>query len=382
MATEQIRVTPAVVKWARERAGYTVDDLISKFKKIEEWEEGRSFPSYPQLEQLADKLSLPIAVFFFPAPPDLPAISQSFRTLPATEFDRMPPRILYLLRKATAMQLNLYELNSGRNPADRLIIRDLDFPSSVSVNTMVRRVREYLAVSMDQQVGWESVEAAFENWRQALTDAGIFVFKDAFRVEGYSGFCLYDDKFPIVYVNNSTPKTRQIFSLFHELAHLIFRTSGIDTLDEHFRADYVEALPRHERRIETVCNRFAARFLLPEDVLQAALAGKKADEETAAQLAARFHVSRESIFRGFLDRGLIEQIEYERAVKTWTGERKQAAGGEYYNTQISYLGAQYINLALSQYHQNRINDLQLAEYLNIKPKNLGAFEERFARRGA
>jgi Zn-dependent peptidase ImmA (M78 family) len=34
-----------------------------------------------------------------------------------------------------------------------------------------------------------------------------FVFKDTFRLEGYSGFSLYDDPFPIIYVNNSSTKT-------------------------------------------------------------------------------------------------------------------------------------------------------------------------------
>jgi Zn-dependent peptidase ImmA (M78 family) len=73
----------------------------------------------------------------------------------------------------------------------------------------------------------------------------VSVFKDAFRVDDYSGFCLYDDEFPLIYVNNSTSKTRQIFTLFHELAHLISHTSGIDTL----RNDFIDRLPDNERKI-------------------------------------------------------------------------------------------------------------------------------------
>jgi hypothetical protein len=67
-----------------------------------------------------------------------------------------------------------------------------------------------------------------------------------------------------------------------------------------------------------------------------------------------------------------------RAAKRWAAQGKRSLGGDYYNTQIAYLGPEYIRIALGQYYQNRINDIQLAEYLNIAPKNLAAFEARFS----
>src|SRR3546814_17029352 len=60
----------------------------------------------------------------------------------------------------------------------------------------------------------------------------------AFRTDDFSGFCLYDEEFPIIYVNNSSAKTRQIFTYFHELAHLVFHTSGIAKV----RDRYIERL--------------------------------------------------------------------------------------------------------------------------------------------
>jgi hypothetical protein len=52
-------------------------------------------------------------------------------------------------------------------------------------------------------------------------------------------------------------------------------------------------------------------------------------------------------------------------------------GGNWYYTQITYLGRYYIKLAFQQYHQNRIDDVKLAEYLDTKPRNIGALEEYF-----
>jgi len=257
MPREEIPITPALLTWARERAGYSSEEISQHFKKIDAWESGRAFPTYPQLERLAEKFKVPIAVFFFPEPPDLPPLSETFRTLPEAEFSRIPRRIKFLLRKAKALQINLAELYLGRNPAQRLIFRDLEFPPNIRVEEMARQVRAYLHVPMDEQLAWVDNDAALKAWRINLLNVGVFVFKDAFREEDFSGFCLYDQLFPIIYVNNSSSKTRQIFSLFHELAHLIFHTSGIDTIADN----HVPALPNPARRIEILCNRFAAEFL-------------------------------------------------------------------------------------------------------------------------
>jgi Zn-dependent peptidase ImmA (M78 family) len=234
---------------------------------------------------------------------------------------------------------------------------------------MAARVRDYLGVSLDQQAAWPDDEEALKAWRKTLLDVGIFVFKDAFRVEDYSGFSLYDEVFPIIYVNNSSAKTRQIFTLFHELAHLLFHTSGIDTLENRD----IDGLPDRQKPIEILCNRFAAQFLVPESAFAAALTGREPSEHTAEYLAARFHVSREFIYRKFL------QDDYTSAAKRWADQKQPGSGGNPYWSKLAYLGRDYVALAFSQYYQNRIDDYQLAEYLDTKPKNLGTLDEYFSK---
>jgi transcriptional regulator with XRE-family HTH domain len=126
MPNEGLPITPALVTWARMRAGLSIDDA-SNFGKIDEWERGESSPTYPQLEALAAALKVPIAVFFFPEPPKVPNIAETFRTLPDVEFEHIPSRIKLLVRKAKAFQLNLMELTGGKNPAPRVITNDLRF---------------------------------------------------------------------------------------------------------------------------------------------------------------------------------------------------------------------------------------------------------------
>lgn len=377
VSDERLPVTPSVTTWARNRAGFTTDDARKYFPRIRDWEEGTAAPTYAQLEAMAEKFKVPVAVFFFPAPPETESIAQSFRTLPEHYFDQLPRTVKALVRKGQAMQLNLGELGDEKNPATRLLTADLRVTWTKGVQDACSGVREYLGITIEQQISWDSTDEALENWRDALARVGIFAFKDAFHADGYFGFCLYDDVLPIIYVNNSTTKTRQIFTLFHELAHLLFCTSGIDVADQ----SYIDRLGVENKDVEILCNRFAAEFLVPDAVFDSLVAKANATQEHAAKIADQLKVSREVIYRKMLDRGWVSQAEYQAATSAWARQKKaQSDGGNYYYTQIAYLGNAYIELALKRYHQGRFDGAQLAGYLNIKPKSLESFEHMYSSR--
>jgi len=371
---ESLPITPRLITWARENAGFSLDEAAKAFKKIAAWEAGQGAPTYSQLELMAEKFKCPVAVFFFPDPPEVPDLQKTFRTLSPDDFKNIPRTVRTFLRKAQVMQINLAELNEGKNPASRLITRDLRFQPNSSIDDIASAIRDYLGITLQQQSSWASVDEAMDQWREAFAIVGIYVFKDAFRSTSYFGFCLFDDEFPIIYVNNSTAKTRQIFTLFHELGHLLFHTSGIDVL----YPEHINHLPDDDRKIEIICNQLAARFLVPDKEFDAALAGHQPIRDTAALLADHFNVSRETIYRKFLDRGLITSDEYEAAAKTWASQMKRKTdSGNFYNSHISYLGKRYIDLAFARYYQNRFDEFQLSDYLNIKPKNLATFEVKY-----
>ena len=347
-AKEGLPITPSVIQWARERSGYSLEDAGQYFKKIDLWEAGEAMPTYIQLEDMAERFKVPVAVFFFPKPPELPSLEKSFRTLTDVDIAAIPRRVRHFLRLGQAMQLNLSELNDGKNPSQRLITRDIQVTPNTSLDEIAIKVRTYLDVSVDTQTSWKNVDEALEKWREVFaTKAGIYVFKDAFQAPNYFGFCLYDDEFPVIYINNSSAKSRQIFTLFHELGHLLFHTSGVDLLNDPF----IKHLGDAEKKIEVICNGLAGRVLVPDGVLDSMLKGIKIGREAASQIANHFNVSREVIYRKFLDRGLIGADEYVAAAKEWAEQMKKPDGekstGYYYNTHRTYLGQRYIDLAFT-----------------------------------
>ncbi|MBF2761107.1 MAG: ImmA/IrrE family metallo-endopeptidase [Ectothiorhodospiraceae bacterium AqS1] len=259
-------INPEVMRWARESAGLSIDDVVEKMKRkgvtadvVAAWEEGGKSPSYPQLERLAYEIyRRPLAIFFFPQPPEELTPEQSFRTLPESEIGLLSPRIRYLFRKAAALQLNLSELHDGSNPAERQIVKEIDFDPKTSMTEILQRVWDFLSVDLKKPIDLENSEPAVEFWRERLERFGVSVFEDAFEDDTLSGFCLYDDEFPLIYVNNSMSFNRQIFTLFHELAHLLFKTGGVD-INKKGRFDSFEG---DGHPIEISCDEFAAEFLV------------------------------------------------------------------------------------------------------------------------
>jgi len=382
----KIPVNPKNLKWARESANLPIDDVAGRMKKdpsvIEEWEDGISSPTYIQLEKLAYEVyKRPIAVFFFPDPPEETSPGKSFRTLPESEVEHLSARFVRLFRRAQAMQANLDELNDGHNPVPRKVFRDLRFHPSDKVDVLVQTVREYLGIDLEVQRGWKDSGRALKEWRGVIEASGVFTFKDAFREDGISGFCIYDDEFPVIYVNNTMPLTRQIFTIFHELTHLLFRTSGIDKENDAF----LRQVGGTNKKIEILCNQFAGEFLVPSNDFDNLISGMDINDELVEDLAHRYKVSREVILRKCLDRGLVGQRYYERRRQAWIEEAKKrrhgGSGGDYYLTKAGYLGDSFLNMVFGKYYQKQFSVSQLAEYLGVKVDHVAGMEGVFLARG-
>jgi len=378
---EQLPVNPDMLRWARETGGFSIDDVVVKLKRkrvtaetVASWEkEGAASPTYAQLERLAYKIyRRPLALFFFPEPPEEETPIESFRTLPQEEIDLLEPRLLYLVRQAKAMQENLRELFDGVNPAKKQVCSDITIHSSDTVSDVSKKVREYLGVGLNEQYALATNDQALKYWRDVLEKHGVFVFKDAFRDDECSGFCLYDYAFPIIYVNNSHAKIRQIFTLFHELAHVLFKTGGIDLRHN----DYVRKMTGDNKRIEVFCNKFAGEFLVPTEDVRPLLRNCTIDDNLLTRLARKYSVSREVILRKCLDLNHITNAFYKAKVNEWKEETraKSGSGGDSYYNKRAYLGAHYIETAFGKYYQGAISKTQLADYLGMREAHVSIFE--------
>lgn len=374
---DKLPINPDVLKWARTSLRLSLEEVAQRLgakvevEVLQAWENEEGSPTYPQLEKLAHEIyKRPVAVFFFPSVPKEETPTTEFRTLPDNVAHELPPEIVKLYRKAKLFQLYIEELYEGEKSVTTSLLDAFEINEKSEFPLITKAIRKALGVSIEEQSEWRSAETAFKKWRDALEANGVFIFKDGFRNDDYSGFCLYHQKYPIIFVNNSMPDSRQVFTLFHELGHLLYHSGGID-----FRSrEAVRSFQGHYLNVEVSCNRFANEFLVPQEVFDSF--EPRISKANFEKLADYFSVSREVILRKYLDRGLVDADYYEKMASEWAAQAKKKGepGGNYYYNQRTYLGERYINLVYERYYQNRISVDSVAEYLNIKVKNLPTFE--------
>jgi Zn-dependent peptidase ImmA (M78 family)/transcriptional regulator with XRE-family HTH domain len=264
----EVPVTPSVVQWAIAESGYSVEEIAQTLgvppPVLNEWLTGRSKPNLTAARKLASKLHRPFAAFLLPDPPRSRPLAVEFRHPVGVQRELNPEERRFLRRAARFQEVLSWltrELAIDKAQTPSASLDDLDDdPASVAATT-----RNLLGVSTVDQKEWPTPSVAFDEWREALERTGHLVFQFSLGKESCRGFSLWDDYAPVVAVNTAWNETARIFTLFHEMAHLITRTSSACV-------ESVRTAPRTDP-VERWCERFAADVLMPAHDVEATLRG-------------------------------------------------------------------------------------------------------------
>lgn len=383
MKSNRVKINPNILKWALDNINYSIPSFAKKIGQkeltIKKWLDGESFPTYKQLEKISyDILKIPSIFFFSDYPPE-DNLKADFRTTSPNTLKNLSPNIMITIKKIKALQYNLSKLFNNKNPIGYTFINNLKEIDNNNMEFIAEKLRNILNITIDKQKEFKTSEIALKEWRNSVEKNGIFIRKTALKNYDISGFCLYDKAFPIIVINNSQPFNRQIFTIFHEMAHLIFKISGLDELEENF-----SEISKNNRNIEILCNSFASTFLLPKnDILK--YSGYNINDKNISNIANEFSVSREVVIKRCLDFNLIDKNTYKEYLEKYTKEYhrniKRKKGGNYLNTKFSYLGENYIKLIFEEYYENKINKYELFDFLDEKKENnINKIEEMLYRK--
>lgn len=383
MAETLTGVNGSIIQWARERYNMSTVEAAHAIgidlQRYEKWERNEEFPTYAMLKKISNVFQKPSALFFFPEPPTLPEINGELRTLPDSVTSSFSKQIVQQFEKAQAYQIYLQEIYGSRYC---LLSEKDEFPTDII--SLTKYIRGRLSFPIKAQKQRKSDKVVFEYFREKFYEQGIYVFKDAFGDNTVSGLCLYDIDFPIIIINNAMSFARQSFTLFHELYHLISRTSGAEII----RDDFYHYLDASQTVTEKDCDSFANEFLIPTDDFLLELKNKTLSDMLIADLASTYSVSKEAIMYKLYSLRYITSDDYNSLKEFFYGDAirakrtagdEKSSGGNYYFTKLSYLGSQYTGAVFNQYFSGAIDSYRAGEMLNSKVEHLPKLEAAFFR---
>lgn len=379
-------VEPSLLVWARERASLSQIDAAAKIgvalDKLEAWELGKASLSIPQLKKLAEVYKRPISVFFLPEPPaDFQAL-RDFRRLQEFSGQPLSRALAYEIRAAHERRLIAIELADelGDPPAELgVVAKRTDDPETIAT-----KLRDRLGISLQQQSRWGNPQSSFRGWRDALEEAGALVSvlggaHHQVPMSEVRGFAIAERPFPMIVVNGQDRGYGQIFTLMHELGHIVLGESIFeDDLEPHAR------MPAANRATETFCNRLAAAVLMPKEALLAEnLVVAKipntvwTDVEVTA-LSKRYGVSREALIVRLAELGRVsndfvqtKRAEYaaQYAALAKKEDQDDLSGFAPYHYQIlSHIGRGYARLVLQAYNGRYVTLSTASGYLGTQAK--------------
>lgn len=170
-----------------------------------------------------------------------------------------------------------------------------------------KTIRSHYAIALKDQYSCSSLRKFYLYLRERLEKQGIFVqcFTNV-PVNVVRGFSIYDEKMPIIGINDKDRTPAKSFSLIHELVHLIKRESSVCNNMFNTTSSLAE---------EVFCNAVAGELLVPRDALRIVLTnGDYMHPYTAdniRSIADKFSVSREVVIRRLLDTNRINNDEYD-----------------------------------------------------------------------
>ncbi len=148
---------------------------------------------------------------------------------------------------------------------------------------LARWATEHLDVQVEGDERFSALAEAIEN------RLGIDVLVEQYKGDALSGAAITDSEFPLIFVNSEHPTPRSLFTLAHELGHLLSGHDGSITLDEDLSG---------KNQSEQQANAFAATFLMPREAIDEHIKNYGGGPEALLRMVYDFGVSLESlIFR-------------------------------------------------------------------------------------
>jgi hypothetical protein len=361
----RVPITPEVLRWAVQRTGHTVEELSrqSDFKKLPLWIEGAGKPTLRQAEKLAEKAHVPFPFLLLDHPFEARIALPDFRTIGSTGVSHPSPELEQVIDDCQA-RLDWYKEYAEDAGLDHIELLE---KYTTTDNP------EEAAHTLRSVIGWEPGrysygDRAIAELTAIIEEQGVLVMRSSMvqnntyrplDLQEFRGFTLIQDGYALIFINTRDTKSGQIFSLAHELGHVVLGEPGVS-------GETMDGAPT----IERWCNRFAAEFLIPAKYLQQEW--DDSGSEVVKRLSHKLGVSPEAVVWRSVDLGLIPRNEAEAIIKesSYNGtEKPTRTGGNGINNMRPRLGTRFIRATANAMGSDLLQITDALHLLGLKNYN-------------
>jgi len=357
------------IRWCCAERGLTPEEVAasvgiaeSSFKKFMAGEEGLSFN---QLTKIADYFGRGVLFFLESGPvTEELAYTPQFRTI-ANQKPELSAKVRALVQRVEKQREVYVSLREDLGEREQLRFQPPKLPPD-NIARAAEITRRWLEL-VDRN--------DFASYRAAIEAKHVLVFQsNGFngpwqipKEDPICGFALYHEICPVIVVKKLPYVSRQVFTLIHELAHiLLHESSSIDDEND---------LYSHQGN-EREANAFAGYLLVPDAFLREISDHDRPQSVTEYDVwlhpyRKAWGVSGEVILRRLLDSHRVNQKQYD-SYRTWKNQRTppEAESGtrKYrYNEPKHVFGEPFIQTVFEALHAKHISLAKASTYLdNLK----------------
>lgn len=378
----KIKVKKEIYEWAIKESQKDIEEIKIKFSNIEKWINQDEFPTFRQIEKLANFLKVPLGYMFLDKPPKSDIIESEYRTIGNKKpyiSKNLKDTIYDMSRKQD--WISEYRKDNGW---DRIIVDNYNELDVDDILGIVKKAKEFLNLEEFWYKDCKDNRIAYNFLREKLELKGIIVMQNGIvgsnthrklDIDEFRGFMLYDEYAPLIFINANDSITGKIFTLVHEFIHILFKEDDILENIDLFR----------DMKLESQINKITVEFLMPESHIKKYWNKQEKTLNQIEELSKLFNVSRLALAirlnsLKLINQSLVREVN-EVTKKDLKKKKDKSNGGDYWVTYKSRYSNNFIETVIQGAESGEISYNYAFKLLDVRAKNYDVLKEGIIRYG-